>query len=260
MSGTAVPLSGTPRVSYLGRLLNVLETAVDADQPMTLSDLAVSCDVPVSTASRLVALLSERGYLHREPQTNGYQPGFQIARLGLRTVRALHDPERLERVAHDLADQLQESVSVGLLVGTQIVLVARQESTHALRVVARVGDVVVPHTTAMGKALLAHLSPTRRQQVLDAALGPAADEVLATLDAELRDVRHVGHANDEQSYAVGQRCRAVAIVDHRGSAVGALSVAGPAARFDVDTADAAVPLLVEAAQSLSLARLETRAP
>lgn len=256
MSERPLPLSGNGKVSYLARLLTLLEAAVDADRPMTLTDLALACDLPVSTANRLAALLVERGYLHRELPTGAYQPGFQVAHLGLRAVRRLFDPDRLERVTREVADEVQESVSAGLLLGNQVVLVARQESQHSLRVVAQVGDVVVPHTTAMGKAVLAHLSTEKRRQVLDSALGPGGDDELASLKGELEEIRRTGYARDEQTYAAAQRCRAVAILDHQGVAVGGLSIAGPAARYDLDSADASVPLLTSAARSLSQAPLD----
>lgn len=253
MSGKGVPLSGSrERVSYLARVLDVLEFVAEAERALNLSELAAASGVPVSTVSRLTTLLVERGYLRRQP-AGGFLPGPRLVHLGLCTVRQLHDTRRLDEVTRVLAAELHESVSVGLLLGAEIVLVARAESIHPLRVVARVGDIIAPHTSAMGKAILAHLDEERRRQVIGAAVGPdRLDSALAELGAELDEVARAGYACDEQTYAVGQRCRAVALLDHHGEAFGGLSVAGPAARFSVEAADETVRALRAQARALSL--------
>jgi IclR family transcriptional regulator, acetate operon repressor len=253
MSDKDLPLSGNgTRVSYLARLLDVLELVAEGERPLGLSELAAASGVPVSTASRLTTLLTERGYLQHRPG-GGFVPGPRMVHLGLCTIRQLHDTRRLDEATRALAGEIHESASAGLLIGPEIVLVARAESIHPLRVVARVGDVVAPHTSAMGKAILAHVDEARRRQLIAAAVGPErADDVLAGLRPELETVAGVGYASDELTYAVGQRCRAVALLDHNGVAFGGLSIAGPAARFSVEEADATIAALREQARVLSL--------
>jgi DNA-binding IclR family transcriptional regulator len=253
MSGKQVPLSGSAeRVSYLARLLDVLESVAEAARPLGLSELAGAASVPISTASRLVTLLSERGYLQRLP-SGGYLPGPRLVHLALYTIRQLHGADRLDVATRTLAGEVDESVSAGLLLGAEIVLVAREESTHPLRVVARVGDIVAPHTSAMGKAILAHLDPARRGQVVAAAVGAErAEAILAELAPELEVVARVGYACDEQTYAPGQRCRAVALLDHNGQAFGGVSIAGPAARFTFEKAEETIPALRAQAAAISL--------
>jgi IclR family transcriptional regulator, acetate operon repressor len=232
--------------SYLARLLQVLEFVAEHSGAVTLTEVSEGAGVPVSTASRLMGLLTERGYLVRGT-SGSYTLGPRLAHLGLRTVSHLRGTQRLEDTARDLSVRTGESVSAGLLVGSEIVLVARQEAVHPLRVVARVGDIIPAHVSAMGKAILAHLPEGRRQQVLSAGVGAdKAKAVLADLREELEQIRTDGYACDEQTYAIGQRCRAAALLDHHGEAVGGLSIAGPAARYTPENAADSVPPLLEA--------------
>lgn len=247
-------MSGNSK-SYLARLLDVLEFVAEHPEAATLTSVAAGTGLPTSTASRLIGLLAERGYLQRNAG-GGHTLGPRLAHLGLRTVAQLRGTQRLEEAARQLSASTGESASAGLLVGAEIVLVARHESAHPLRVVARVGDIIAPHTSAMGKAVLARLPVPRRLDVLAAAVGAEkARSVLADLDDELASVQQTGYALDEQTYTVGQRCRAAALLDHHGHAIGALSIAGPAARFTFEAADAAVPSLTEEADRLSIAGL-----
>lgn len=237
--------------SYLGRLLDVLEFVADQPDAATLTDVVAGTGVPTSTASRLLGLLTERGYLQRGADGT-HTLGPRLAHLGLRTVAHLRGTQRLEEATRELLASTGESASAGLLLGAELVLVARHEPTHPLRVVARVGDIIAPHTSAMGKAVLANLPASRQLEVLAAAVGEdKAASLRADLADELAAVRDDGYAIDEQTYAVGQRCRATALLDHHGHAIGGVSIAGPAARFTLEAAEAALPELTEVASRLS---------
>lgn len=56
---------------------------------------------------------------------------------------------------------------------------------------------------------------------------------------------------DEETYSPGLRCRAAAFLDEEGSAIGGISVAGPAARFSFEKATECLPLLRTKVNELS---------
>jgi DNA-binding IclR family transcriptional regulator len=239
-----------PRTSYLGRFLGLVQVVSAApDGGLTLSELAAQGGVPASTVSRLARLLEEHGLARRLPDKR-YVPGPGLVTLGLRSLGRLPS-ERFHDAVQTLVDLTSESVSVGLLLGSEITLVARRESAHPLRYVAKVGDVVAPHRAAMGKVVLAHLPPDRRKEIVHAAVGAEADEVLASLAEELAATLATGVGRDEESFAVGLRCVAAPILDESGEAVGAISISGPAARFSRELADGFIPALREQTRRLS---------
>lgn len=230
-------------VSYLGRFLDLVDAVAGApEQGLTLSQLAVDSHVPVSTASRLARLLETRGLASRLPDKR-FVPGPALVALGLRSLRLL-PTEHYGAAVAALGRATGESVSVGVLVGEEIVLVARHESEHRLRVVATIGDVIAPHRSAMGKAVLSHVSDERRDAILRRAVGDDAAAVAAELADELAQATANGYACDEEVFAVGLRCRAAPLLGADGEAYGAISIAGPASRFSVDLADGCVPQLL----------------
>ncbi|WP_158578637.1 IclR family transcriptional regulator [Spongiactinospora rosea] len=254
MNATPLPLSGNEsRTSYLARLLDVMDVAVTHERvPLQLGEIATAAGVPMSTASRLLSLLVERGMLIQLGKS-GYAPGPRLLHMAVRTLDQVHGTDRLKDAVETLSEATGESVSAGVLVGDQIVLVARKEPDHSLRAVARIGDIITPHTSAMGKAVLSRLPAERRLALVAAAVGDgAAESTLAVLHAELATATADGFAIDEESYAVGLRCRATALLDRAGHAVGAISIAGPAARFTRENATACVPALLAEAARLSL--------
>lgn len=247
---TTTPAAGSERTSYLGRILDVLEAVASAPTSgVSISKLAEAEGAPLSTVSRLVRLLDERGFVRRLPDRR-LVPGPKLVTLGLRSLRSLPG-DQYGAAAAALADLTGESVSVGLLLGSEITLVARHDSKHPLRVVASVGDVIAPHSSAMGKAILSHVPDRRRIEILEHAVGPGTAPVLSALRRELADAAAHGYARDEEAYAVGLRCVAAPLLDPQGAAVGAISISGPAARFSRELADGCIPSLLAQTGRLS---------
>ena len=239
-----------PRVSYLGRFLDLVQVVSTApDRGLSLSELASRGSVPPSTVSRLARLLEEHG-LARRLADKRYVPGPALVAIGLRSLRRL-PTDRFHEAVQVLVDLTGESVSVGILLGDEITLVERRESSHALRYVASVGDVIAPHQSAMGKVVLAHSPPERRARIVRRAVGDEADLVLAGLADELDETLAAGIGRDEESFAVGLRCVAAPILGNEGDAVGAISISGPAARFTRKLADGFLPGLREQTRRLS---------
>lgn len=238
--------------SRLTRLLEVVDVVVDSDGPWTAASISEQIGIPLSTAFRTLATLVDSGLLQRT--ANGeIRPGARLVHLGLRALSRWENNRELETVTLDLAARIPESVSAGLLIGDDVVLVARQEPESPLRVVAQVGDIIAAEVSALGKAILAELPPERAVAVIARSVGAdAAAGVAARLADELEQARERGYAVDEGVYALGQRCRAVALVDDVIGVYGGLSVAGPDVRFSIADADAATQLLREAAASVSL--------
>ncbi len=239
-----------PRVSYLGRFLELVQVvAAGPEAGLTLSELAEQSGVPMSTASRLVRLLDEQGLVRRQLDKR-IVPGPALVTLGLHSLRRL-PTDRYHDAVQTLSEITGESVSVGLVVGPELTLVARRESAQPLRYVASVGDTIAPHRSAMGKAILAHSPPRQRYEIVRRAVGAQVDTVLADLAEELAEAIETGLARDEEVFAVGLRCIAAPLLDAGREAVGAISISGPSARFTRQLADGYVPDLLTQTRRLS---------
>lgn len=246
--------------SYLRRLLHFLSVALsDGSNARGLTEIAREAGIPLSTASRLASLLTESEMLRVLP-SGGYGPGAELIRIAGNALVSLRGDLHIQTVVRSLAEATFESASAGMLVGDVIVLIAREEPEHSLRAVARVGDSISPHTSAMGKAILANLRPERRLAVLRNAAGPDAGRIDEELTGELAAVRIQGYALDEGTYSPGLRCRAAAFLDEEGLAVGGISVAGPAARFSLEMASECLPLLQGMVGELSARNQQESSP
>jgi DNA-binding IclR family transcriptional regulator len=240
--GTA-PTENTKSPSYMGRILNLLELSVTADSaPLTLSELAAAAGAPLSTVSRLTAQLVTWDFLN-ETTAHRFVPGRRLVAMATAVSEHLSSNDRLQQATRLLTGLTGESTTAGRIVGNSMYIIARTESELPLRAVNRIGEFIPPESSALGKAIMSRLPRPRQLALLGGAGVEDPEAVLAKMRAELEEARLHGYAVDEETYAVGLRCRAAAVVGPDGVAVAGLSISGPAARFTYDLAEEAVPAL-----------------
>src|SRR5689334_22381716 len=179
MSASAVPAadpaekgparSGT--VQSIERAFGLLETMADHGGTMGLSQLAAESGLPLPTIHRLLRTLVDLGYL-RQDTSRQYVLAPRLIRLGESSSTMLHVWARphLER----LVAQLGESANLAMLDGDEIVYVAQAQSRRSMRMFTEVGRRVLPHCTAVGKAILAQMPQDQVLELLRRKIGRAS--------------------------------------------------------------------------------------
>src|SRR4051812_31650179 len=206
----------TPRaagsVQSVDRALDVLETLARAGGPLGVGELAERTDLPQGTAHRLLQSLQQRGYVRRDASRK-YSVGTAAVRLADAAQRALARSARPHLA--ELVALSGETANLAVLEGDDVVYVAQVSSPHTLRMFAEVGRHVPPHSTAVGKALLAALPRERALDILRRAGLPARTPgTITDLEAfadELDRVVDQGWAADEEEQETGVRCVAVPV-------------------------------------------------
>ncbi len=229
--------AGRYPIAVLAKALDLLD-ALEAHEPLTLTELSARAGVNKTTALRVLANLEERGYVEREVATGRYRLGYRLLQLGARKSRGLD----LRTVARPILQRLQaefdETVNLAVPDRDGIVYIDIVESARGLRMAATIGQRDDYHSSSLGKAIMAWwpasiledfvrrhpLAPKTRRTVVE-------PEALAS---ELARVRARGYAVDDEENELGARCVGAPVFDHRGSVVGAISMAGPASRLTPD--------------------------
>lgn len=244
------PASASGGVQSLERAFGLLERMADAGGEVGLSELSASSGLPLPTIHRLMRTLVACGYV-RQQTNRRYALGPRLIRLGESASRLLGTWARpcLAR----LVEETGETANMALLDGDEAVYVAQVPSKHTMRMFTEVGRRVLPHSTGVGKALLAPLPPEDVRALLARTGMPAATEKTITspdrLLDELAQVRAQGYAVDDNEQEIGVRCLAVPIPGSPTPA--AISISGPAGRVTDATTDRIVPVLQEVARALS---------
>jgi DNA-binding IclR family transcriptional regulator len=242
-------------VPALLRGLTILWTLAEAGSGMRLTDLAERLDLPKSSVHLLLGTLTRTGWVERDPTTRTFALGLRAWEVGRAYLRGNDLAERAQPYMDQVRDQLNETVRLAVLRGTECVYIAKSDGGQALVLDSQVGARLPAHATGIGKVLLADLPPDelrRRYHNEDfPAFTPRTIVSLPDLETALAVVRQRGWAEDHEEYVIGVRCVAIPVRDHTTAVVAGLSVSVPAIRFDRQLRRRALDLLGQAARELS---------
>ena len=206
----------------------------------SLSHVARSAGLPISTAHRLIAELVEWGFLERADDKN-YRVG------GLLTQKMVM---LLDRMYDDLSPATRATVRLGVFNGSAVSYIEKRPDSTT--VPAAFEDIVLPaHATAMGKALLAFSPADTVNGIIEAGLDQYTPFTIVTANAlrrELAVIRMSQVASTRQEFSLNTAAIAVPVFVVGGRVVAALELTVNGAGYQVH---AFRPAVVVAARGLS---------
>lgn len=222
---SAEPSDAGGFVQSLARGLAVIGS-FDAEHPrMTLSEVARRTDLSRAAARRFLLTLEQLGYVRNDGREFSLTP--QVMRLGFAYLSSQTLPDVAQPHLQELSDRLDESTSVAVLDGDDIVYVARRATRRIMAISIRVGTRFPAYATSMGRVLLAGLDDDALDAYLQRVpLTPLTSQTstdAATLREQIVAVRARGYAVVDQELELGLRSLAVPIRD-RGGVAAALNV------------------------------------
>jgi IclR family transcriptional regulator, KDG regulon repressor len=238
----------------LTRSFDLLELLLASDVGLTSGQLISATGLPRTTVHELLNTMVARGYVARHDLSGLFVLGPMLFRLGLRVEGRFELKEVGQRYCERMSEHCEETVSFATLDGTQVVFLARAETTHVVRLTARVGGALPAHCTAPGKALLAFhhrefdlitsssMVASTRRSITDA--GQLADEMAR--------IRERGFAVDLGEAHDNVVAVASPVFDRHGEAVGALSIAIPDIRWGNRELDDWAAIVVDAAARMTV--------
>lgn len=243
-------------VGVVGKVLRILEALDVARDGLQLKDIAQQTATNKATAYRFLAHLENEGYLFRD-DSGAYLVGPRLARLGSGASYHL----TLRKIARPVLQHLwkitKETVNLAVLDGQEVLYLDVMESPHTFRLVSEIGSRRPVHSTALGKAILAHLPSEEEKEELLASLKfeRFTAHTLVNrlrLKKDLLRIAHLGYALDDQEASLGARCVGAPIFDVSGRVAAAMSVSGPVTRIGRDKVQMISRAVVEAARTVSV--------
>ncbi|MEU8649974.1 IclR family transcriptional regulator [Streptomyces sp. NPDC048737] len=224
-------------VPAVTRALDILELFLDGDGTLSAPDIVRRLQLPRTTVHELVTTLAARSYIVTVPgQPGRYRLGVRPYQLGSRYAEQLDLAAEGQQVARTVAETCDETVHVAILEGTDVIYIAKVDSTHAVRMVSAAGRRLPAHCTSVGKMLLASLPDAE----LAARIPDDADLVAMTpnsitepgaLREALAQIRERGVAVESRESNPDVSCVAAPVHDRTGRVVAALSISVPMIRW-----------------------------
>lgn len=212
------------------RTMAILRFLATRARPVSAMTIARECDLPKSSAYHLLNVMLGQDFVTHYPHDRTWGLGVAVFEIGSAYLRS--DPiERLARpILAQLVDEVGDTAHLGVLHGNEVMYLSkRQSARNRLPLVTEVGVRLPAHLTAVGRAILMHLSEAQLR-----ALFPTADSfVLRTgrgprdrgeLLAELARSRERGYAMEDNLTTAGIACIAAPVFDHGGRPEAAIGV------------------------------------
>lgn len=233
---TTVSESNVQLVQSLSRGLAVIR-AFDAHHPrQTLAQVAEATGLPRATTRRFLHTLIAEGYAQSDGSVFWLTP--HTLNLGFSYLSSLGLPDIAQPHLEALSHALNESCSVSVLDGPDVIYVARAAANRIMSVNITIGTRFPAYATSMGRVLLAGL-PERE---LDAYLAtvplePITDQTItdpAALRQELARVAKQGYCIVDQELEAGLRSVACPIRNAEDQTIAAINVSTRAAAYTAD--------------------------
>jgi DNA-binding IclR family transcriptional regulator len=248
-------LAPYPGTRAVRRAVSVLKAFTVFRPELGLSELARVTGLNKTTAFRLLSALEEEGLVQRVPQGEAYRLGPEFAALGLRALAAENLLFAAQAELPGLADSTQETASLHVLVGREVVILDEAFGRQLLAAADKeVGTRWPAHATSTGKALLAFGIEEQTRELLRRPLTRFTSKTICDPEAfrrELRRVRARGYATIQGEAEIGYAAAGVPVIGANGRAVAALTVWGPSSRLTAERMSDIAPRLSAAASRIS---------
>lgn len=241
-------------VKSVEKAFDVLRAFSPDHSRLTVSQIAARADMTRASARRFLLTLTDLGYLRADGSYFELTP--RSLEIGHSYLANLALPKIAERHLKSLATQLNETTSLCILDGQDIVYVACVPSPRLLSVSINVGTRFPAWATSMGRVLLASLSERELAAYFDSVnLQRFTERSVGSLDKLREEVdvaRNRGWSMVSQELEDGLRGVAVPVWSGP-EAVAAVNVSLQTQRAPAETIEkTVVPLLRDAARQISL--------
>jgi DNA-binding IclR family transcriptional regulator len=230
------------------RALAVLRIVATESRPIALEDVAARSGLHKSIAYRLLRSFENAGFIGRIPGVGGYTVAATLLSLSVLAVARMDMRLHARSMMEDIVARYGENASLHLRSGNLQVCVDVVDGTHAVRRAVPVGITLPVFAGETGRALLCELPDDELESVLADAkeAGMNADRTRADIMLTRKQGFFVGiglQTPDEGSISIP--------IHGSAGILGAVTVSGPADRWNRTAMTAAAPVILSRVRTVS---------
>jgi IclR family transcriptional regulator, acetate operon repressor len=226
----------------ISRVLDLIEFLSECPEGIPLSEICRQKNLPKGAVHRILAAMKDRGFVDQDARSEYYRLTLKTAAIGFRLLAESKVTDVCQPILDRLAAQSSELVRLAIATGDTLTWTAKaQGASNGLRYDPDMGQPVVLHGTAVGRAWLATMAEESAVKIVlargfkvPARFNRCIVSNEKTLRAELNATRKRGYGLAIEEGVVGTIAVAIPIFvgpAKSRAAVGTVSVAGPVARI-----------------------------
>jgi DNA-binding IclR family transcriptional regulator len=223
---------GADEVQSVKTMFDVLE-AIQENGPMGVTELSRELDMSKGGVHRYLKTLVNEGYAVNDD--GRYDLGLRFLMLAGHVRQNFPHNDLIEEKVTELANETGQRAQFLAEQHGYGIYLYRERATRAAKFEAAIGKTVHLHTTAAGKAILAHMPRDEVEGIIDRhGLVAKTDNSItdpAALFDTLAEVREQGYALNEAEHLTGLHAVGVPVFDSDDTILGGMSVSGPSHRI-----------------------------
>ena len=236
------------------RGIKLLKSFTMEKPELSLQELGDSIGLTRTTTHRLLTALESEGLIARTSTQSHYRLGPAVIALGSQALLT----NDLRAVVRPYLEELQaltgETTTLEVMIGHQVLVLDGVQGRHLVAANLDIGTRWPAHLCSTGKAMLAHMDPTERKSYLTLPLHPNTPTSICDPEIfhrALDEIKARGYADTREELELDYVAVGAAFSGPLGRPEGAISIGGPARRFDAAKVEKLGKLLSEAATRIS---------
>jgi IclR family pca regulon transcriptional regulator len=243
----------TDYVESLDRGLRLLQMFAMSSEPLTLSDLARSADLPRATARRILFTLERAGYVASDGKLFTLTP--HVLTLAASYLRSSQIATVLQPVLDRVASEAREISSLAVLDRHDVVFIARSSPTRVFSAGIDIGYRLPAFCTSVGRVMLGQFGDDELAAMIPAmpreAMTPQTVTDPKPLLAAIISDREKGYSLVDREAEPHFRSISVPVRRYDNVIVGAINIGAHVDRVSADEMiDRFLPLLREGCESV----------
>jgi DNA-binding IclR family transcriptional regulator len=238
------------------RALAMLEAVAQESDGLSNAEISRKLNIPKSSASYILRTLETRSYLMRDEESGKYRVGLKILSLSRGALSGLDVRGVASPIMRHLTRETGLTCHLAILDGPDAVYIEKVEPEGFIRMDTWVGRRMRVHATSVGKALVAHVTQDRLEEILrKSGMEKRTSRTITTLPRllkELEKIRVQGYAVDDEENNLGARCVGAPIFNDRGTIEAALGLSGTTQQVSPHTMPRILEALKDAARHISM--------
>lgn len=234
---------------------DVLDCFSREEKNLGISEISRKLGLNKSRVHRILITLEDRGMVVKDPETMKYRLGLKLFQLGHLVEEQLEIRNCAHPFMQELAVETEETINLNVIYNGKRMSVKKIESPHEIRQAVELGKTIPLHSGAPGKVLLAFLPAENLVDFLaESELLPMGPNTIIDRDSlvtELESIREQGYSISVEETYLGAVSIAAPVRDFSGNVIAAISVTGPVSRFSGEKISCFIPLVTNAAESIS---------
>ncbi len=242
-------------IPILTKGMELIELIAQHPEGLAIQEIVNQLGHSKTSVYRIICSLEEMGYLRKNQQKGTFSLTRKIFKIGLSTIGTTTIIEHAYEPMRRLRDLLRETVVLGTMMGTKIVILEQVIGSHHFSFILKPGMGVCLHASAPGKAFLANIEDWERDEILSKIeLTRFTDKTITDQPnflLELEKVKACGYGVDMGEELSGVRCVGAPIFNLAGKIAASIWISGPAERLSDQSIDEIGKQVVTCANEIS---------